>query len=391
MPVVETKPSNKVLIVDDVPKNIQILGNILSRENYQIAYAQYGEQALSILEKQTFDLILLDIMMPGMDGYEVCKRLKSKEKTKGIPIIFLTAKADMESVVKGFESGGQDYITKPFNSAELLARVKMHIELNTRRKQLKELNRTLEDKVKKRTLQLQEANRRLGVLDKAKSDFLSIISHELRTPLNGVVGLTNLLAQTELDEEQEEYIRFLKESSDRLMNFSEIALLITSLRVERYEPELLPVAINNVIEAAIYELNEQENKAVPAIHVAIEKGVGLVLAESELIKKSLMLILKNSLQYAGRKRPIDISVFRETTMLHISIDDSGPGFNKESMNHLFEVFAANNLMHGEGMGLSLSAVKLIMDIHGGEIHINNRENNGAHVELTLSLAEPLNE
>ncbi len=378
----------KILIVDDIPKNIQILGNILSRENYQIAYAQFGEQALSILGKQMFDLILLDIMMPGMDGYEVCKQLKSNKATKDIPVIFLTAKADMESVIKGFESGGQDYITKPFNSAELLARVYTHIQLNVQKNELHELNMNLEKKVKERTAQLFQANQRLNVLDKAKTDFLSIISHELRTPLNGVIGLTSLLDQTELNNEQEEYIKFLKDSSNRLMSFSEIALLITTLKVEQYKPDLLPVAIDNVIEAAIYELKEKEKErhSFPSINISIDKNIGLIMMESDLIKKSLMLIIHNAFRYSDWKEPISIYVFRSNGKAHITVDDFGKGFSKEAMEHLFELFSADDLMHSEGTGLSLAAIKLIMDIHEGEIIINNKKERGAHVELILNLA-----
>ncbi len=373
----------KILIVDDIPKNIQILGNILSRENYQIAYAQLGEEALTILEKQLFDLILLDIMMPGMDGYEVCKKLKQQEKTKDIPIIFLTAKADMESIVKGFESGGADYVTKPFSADELLARVKTHIQLNAQKKELKMLNENLEKLVDERTKQLNEANKRLQVLDRAKTDFLSIISHELRTPLNGIFGLMGLLEKTELDEKQKEYINFLKESSDRLMKFSEIALLITSLKTQVFKPDLMPVEIDNIINLALYELRENQNIPLPEINIDIDENIGLALAESDLLKKSIVLIVDNAIKYAGTENRIDISVFRSNGHIHITVDDYGKGFSKEALEQLFELFSADDLMHKEGKGLSLAAVKLIMDIHGGEIVIKNRENSGARVELIL--------
>ena len=119
----------KILIVDDVPKNIQVVGNILLKENYQITYTQTGIQAISMANDNDFDLILLDVMMPNMDGYEVCKILKSSNKTKNIPVIFLTAKTDNESIIKGFEVGGVDFLTKPFNAKELLARVKTQLDL----------------------------------------------------------------------------------------------------------------------------------------------------------------------------------------------------------------------------------------------------------------------
>lgn len=119
----------RVLIVDDVPKNIQIIANLLGDEKYEISYATNGVQALGHIEEEDFDLVLLDVMMPEMNGYEVCKRIKEGELGKDMPVIFITAKTDEESLIEAFEAGGQDYITKPFNAAELLARVKTHLRL----------------------------------------------------------------------------------------------------------------------------------------------------------------------------------------------------------------------------------------------------------------------
>jgi len=118
-----------ILIVDDNPLNLQFLGNILSRHEYAVGIAQDGKQALKFISTKLPDLILLDIMMPNLDGYEVCKKLKKDDYTKHIPIIFLTAKTEIKEIVKGFEAGAVDYVTKPFNSTELLARVRTHIEM----------------------------------------------------------------------------------------------------------------------------------------------------------------------------------------------------------------------------------------------------------------------
>lgn len=131
------KSSCKLLIVDDVPRNIQIVCNILQEDEYDIYFANDGQSALDKVSENEFDLILLDIMMPGIDGFEVCNSIKSNSKTKEIPIIFLTAKTDTESIIKGFELGAVDYVTKPFNSAELLARVKTHLILKKTNEELK--------------------------------------------------------------------------------------------------------------------------------------------------------------------------------------------------------------------------------------------------------------
>ncbi len=133
-----------VLMVDDVPKNLQVLGTMLSKEKYRIAAASNGEQAIAIADDTLPDLILLDVMMPGLNGYETCTKLKSISKIKEIPVIFLTAKIETEDVVKGFKVGAVDYVTKPFNSFELLARVRTQVELKTNRDLLKEQNELLQ-------------------------------------------------------------------------------------------------------------------------------------------------------------------------------------------------------------------------------------------------------
>ncbi len=134
-----------VLIVDDVAKNLQVLGTILSKQNYKVAAANNGEQALKIAGNTLPDLILLDIMMPGINGFEVCSRLKKDQKTADIPVIFLTAKIEPEDIIKGFEAGAVDYVTKPFNSVELLARTKTHLELKISRDLLKSKNEQLKE------------------------------------------------------------------------------------------------------------------------------------------------------------------------------------------------------------------------------------------------------
>lgn len=133
MPDSDSKKRSNVLIVDDFYQNIRIVANILKKENYQMTFAQTGKSALECTEAKNFDLILLDIVLPSMNGYEVCKVLKKNSETKDIPVIFLTGKTDTESILKGFEIGASDYVTKPFNESELLARVKTHLKLKKSR------------------------------------------------------------------------------------------------------------------------------------------------------------------------------------------------------------------------------------------------------------------
>ncbi len=379
----ETK-NHKILIVDDIPKNIQILGNILSKENYQIAYAQSGKQALSIVEHQKFDLILLDIMMPEMDGFEVCKTLKKNKKTRDIPVIFLTAKADMNSIVKGFAVGGQDYITKPFNTSELLARTETHIQLHEQRIALAEMNEKLEEKVKERTLQLEKAYERLNQLEKAKTDFLDIISHELRTPLNGIAGLTTLLNLTELSNEQKEYIQYLEDVATRLTRFSETALLITDLKTNRNAPDFLPTQVKYFMESALQHFEKNNRGRFKSAHLKLGDNDLLLAANTTLVKKSLEMLLDNACKYGGQEVNIVLSASAIENHLVLSCEDDGPGINEEAQKRLFELFSTGDILHQKGTGLSLAAIKLIMDYHNGKIEVKNLKTGGAQVLLIFN-------
>ena len=212
--------NHKILIVDDQQKNIQVLGSLLRLENYIVGVATNGKQALEILiESNDFDLVLLDVNMPIMNGFEACRAIRKNENLKEIPIIFLTALVDTESIVKGFDVGGQDYVTKPFNSKELLARVSTQLELKHNRDKLKQVNKWLEKKVVERTEELNIANGKLLQLDTAKTEFLNIISHEIRTPLNGIVGPLTILNEFQLPPDVTSMIEVLDESAKRLADF----------------------------------------------------------------------------------------------------------------------------------------------------------------------------
>jgi signal transduction histidine kinase len=241
----------------------------------------------------------------------------------------------MDSIEKAFEIGAQEYITKPFNSAELLARVKTQIQLKIQKQQLKENNIILEQKVKERTKELQKANKMLEKLDKTKSDFLSIISHELRTPLNGIVGLTNLLGTTAMDSSQNEYIEHLKNVSQRLVRFSDMALLITSLKVNQYKPDFLAVSVNHLAKAAIKEFRKINDDVDLKVNLTTNENKPLILADSDLIKQVFILIIENALKYAGNTKPLDISIRVESQNVIIEFKDNGPGFSEEALSHVF--------------------------------------------------------
>ncbi|MBS4059739.1 MAG: response regulator [Bacteroidetes bacterium] len=375
----------KILIVDDNPRNIQIVGNILMKEDVNIAYATEGAKAIELTKTNDFDLILLDIMMPGLDGFSVCEQLRLQKSTMMVPIIFLTAKTDAESIIKGFMAGANDYLTKPFNSAELTARVKTHLDLFTKQKQLDELNQSLEIKVKERTAQLEAANRQLLNLEKAKSEFLSIISHELRSPLNGMIGLTTLLSQTDLTPEQNEYLDSLTQTSRRLARFSEMALLITSLQTKNQTVEIYPVLIKVIIDIVIEEMQEiMIDKEIDLTQSFDNENIQLYV-DADLIRKCISILIENAVYHLPAGGKIQLKVFEaEPEKICIQVNDNGLGFDSEVLDTINDFISNGNMITKEGVGLSLAAVKLIMDVHGGKIFVKNNPDNGASICLLFN-------
>ncbi len=376
----------RILVVDDVAKNIQILGNILRKEGYQIAYATNGVDAISMLLQTKFDLILLDIMMPELDGYETCKKIKDMPESKEIPIIFLTARTDTESIVKGFEIGGEDYITKPFNAQELLARVKTHVELRQKKEFLYSINDILKSKVQNKTKELNEANDRLSILEKAKGDFLKLISHEMRTPLNGMVLLTEQLEKTLTSQTQKENIQYLQTSIQKLLKFSSIALLITTLKAESYQLDFKTLPIEGVVKKVIKNiLPNYQFKNISVEYDVSKDSVYVVKTDSHLLEECFGIVIDNAYRFTPSYSKILVSIFESDPYIVVKISDSGPGFGEKYLKTLFEYFSTDNIEHHtEGLGLGLSASKLIIDSLGGLINVGNKtDESGAFVTIHL--------
>lgn len=204
-----------ILIVDDVPENIQVLGSILREKDYEIAVATSGRQALEVVATRLPDLILLDVMMPEMDGFQVCKELKTSAETRNLPVIFLTARTETEYIVKGFELGAVDYVTKPFNKAELLARVNTNLELK---------------KAQKEIIKFEQKN---AVLAMAVTT-----SHEINQPLTTVQGnfelFFNTLDKTDLTEKQQKYLTKMKTSIEKVRTIIKKFTDSSSIHFEEY-------------------------------------------------------------------------------------------------------------------------------------------------------------
>lgn len=384
----------KVVVVDDIESNIEFVTDVLELENLDIIGAHSGEIAIKVASEENPDLILLDISMPDIDGYEVCRRLKENPATAEIPVIFLTARVQKEDIIKGFELGAVDYIVKPFNFNELISRVRTHIDLKQKTEKIQHVNQELEVLVEQRTEQLLEANTELkntnekllkandelSKLDKTKTEFVLHINHELRTPLNGIQGYLSLLGESLKDGIQLENLQAISELTNRLIKVSELSLLFTELKTSENHIEVRPVDFISCLDEAIDNRDFSDKNIEIELENNFEKL--LVMAEPKLLKSCLSIVVDNALKYSPQNGRIVISVKRYHEFIEMVILDEGPGFSEKALEQLFDFFSADNLhQQSHGFGVGLATAKLILDLIEGSIEIDNHKPKGAFIKL----------
>ncbi len=390
----EAGRKHQVLIVDDIPSNLNFLSEVLHVEGIGVLLATGGADALEIARYKLPDLILLDIAMPVMDGYEVCAGLKADPLTHDIPVIYLTARTEPEDILRGFESGAVDYILKPFNAAELIARVKTHLELKKTTAELKAINLRLEEEVRQRTAEIRKANSDLTIanqklgkayeelsnLDKAKDEFIRHINHELRTPLQGIHGFTLIMEEIVESPEQKEYIQAINSLVKRLVKLSELSLLFTEIKAKNYQVTLKALSLKTAV-VHVLELFKKDRAKIVVVPDIPDENI-FVKADHRLLNTCLELILDNALKYSPEKGEVAIRIFHGDSLTGIEVSDNGPGFSTKAMESLYELFAADNLTYSShGFGIGLATAKIILDTLSARLEINNRTEGGAQVRM----------
>lgn len=383
-----------ILIVDDTPQNIDILGEYLS--DYKIKAATDGEKALKAIDSGIRpNLILLDIMMPGMDGYEVCKRLKQNENTKDIPVIFITAMTEVGDKVKGFECGAVDYITKPFQLEEVKSRIEAHIALSMYRRELENINQRLEIKVQERTRELVSAKEKAEEANKLKSHFLSLISHELRTPMAGILGFSEVLVEESQSEELREFSRLLYSSAHRLKDTIESILTLSKLETQHslIKPEEFKINLEVKRIIAKYAPVANEKRILLFVEGAWEHDD--VFMDKAMFNLIFENILNNAVKYT-EKGVVTVALFNEKKDGHnyicFRISDTGIGIPLDKQQIIFEEF--RQVYEGmernfEGVGLGLSLAKKYIDASGGSIDLESDLDKGSTFTVRLRQSEKI--
>jgi two-component system, sensor histidine kinase and response regulator len=363
-----------ILIVDDIPRNLQVLGNILKNEGYETAVATSGKQALATIDKAKPDLILLDIMMPEMDGYEVCRQIKSHTDYKDIAIIFLTGKSDSDEIVKGFSLGASDYITKPFQKSELMARVKTQLEIKAYRDTI------------------EEQNEQLNRHNANKDRLFSIISHDLRSPFQGLLGLTQILHE-ELDtmerDEISEYIGMIHQSSSKFYNLLENLLQWTILERGQIDFNPEPIRILNVI-TEIIELYSAVSRHKD-IRFEIEADAGIHLySDLNALQTILRNLVSNAIKFSNPGGTVLIKATANGQFTELGVIDAGVGMEPESAAKIFNIEHMKSrpgTQNEKGSGLGLLITKSLIERGGGAIRVESTPGKGSAFYFTQPASE----
>ncbi len=385
--------SFRVLLVDDSPVNIDVLNDILS--DYTRYVALCGEKALQLANSEKPpDLILLDVMMPGMDGFEVCKKLKSNKSTEDIPVIFITSMRDAESIVKGFEIGAVDYITKPFNKCELLSRVATHLELKKSHDKIKKHKNDLEMLVSKRTAELVVAKERAEESDRLKTAFLKSMSHEIRTPMNAIVGFSDLLNDPDIAERDKKgYCKYIVQNTNILLShidniLDQACIVSNESKIQKKECNI-NIILDELKETFTEKKNNLNKENIDLIVSKPDNVNGhIIFTDPQRIKQIFSKIIDNALKFT-EEGFIKFGYFlkdQASQNIKFFVEDTGIGLSQDQQDNIFKSFRKienkNKLYSGVGLGLAIS--KSLINLLGGEIWVESVSGRGSIFNFTIS-------
>ena len=372
----------KVLIVDDNTKIMAIAEVHLKKEGLEVLCVEDGKSALESARQEKPDLILLDVDMPDMSGFEVCQILKDDAELVMIPVVFLTAADDNKSRVRGLDLGAVDYVTKPFDSFELRARVRAALRTKQLQDQLATMNLELEERVDQRTEEIKQ-------LLEQKDAFVNQLSHDLKTPLTPLVALLPMVAERTEDVESKKMLDLIMNNVDYMRNLTERTLQLAqlnspevSLRVEKVD---LASEIRNTIESLSSVFKENGIEIVNNTTMPLD-----IEADRMLIKELIHNLVSNTIKYTNGDGVVTFESFLKDDNVEISIKDTGIGMTIEQQKRIFEEFykADDSRSDRSSTGLGLTICKRIVENHGGSIRAESQgSGHGTSVHFTLPIRQ----
>jgi signal transduction histidine kinase len=378
-PEVPDSSAMTVLIVDDVPANLEVVGRHLENHGYRAVVAQGGKEGIERAALVRPNLILLDVLMPGIDGFETCRRLKANPDTRDIPVIFMTALTDTADKLTGFEVGAVDYVTKPLDGAEVLARIDTHLSLSVLRRQLQEQNAQLKQEIVARE-RIQEALQRSNT---ELEQLAYVASHDMQEPLRMVASYLQLVAQRyqgKLDAEADEFIGFAVDGAKRMQAL--INDLLAYSRVGTKARPFAPTDCGAIVDVVINDLRV----AIEECGARITHGpLPVVMADATQISHLFLNLLANAIKFRGTEAPrVQIDAEPTDDGWCFSVRDNGIGIGPEYFDRIFVLFQRlHSRREYAGTGIGLALCKKIVERHGGRIWVESAPGAGAAFRFTL--------
>jgi DNA-binding response OmpR family regulator len=387
MPALKGRPAfepGAIMIVDDSSANLKLMEEMLAQKGHEVSSFPLGRLALAAATENPPDLILLDVNMPEMNGYDVCARFKSMERICDIPVIFLTALNETPDKVMAFRAGAADFISKPFQLEEFHARVETHLSLHKLQRTLKAQNERLETAVEARTRQLAEANERLTILDDSKNQFLKLISHEFRTPLFGLLGAGELIlegmAHTPQNDELQDVFNV---SRHRILSLLDDALLLTEIDAAAERFKAAPVCLDRVLHYAVEKTAEfAESRRVALVSPA--SGNEFVLGHESLLGRALHALIETAVKFSAAGGQVRLTSSRERGLPLVFIESSGRAIPEQARSRFFELLSiGDTITPGGDLGLAPFMAFRILSLFGASVEVENLDPPGIRLTVVL--------
>ncbi|ARU86528.1 hybrid sensor histidine kinase/response regulator [Pseudomonas sp. M30-35] len=391
-----SKIITKLLIVDDIPENLLALDALIRGEGRQIFHAKSGEQALSLLLQHEFALAIIDIQMPGMNGFELAELMRGTEKTKNIPIVFVSAAGrELNYAFKGYETGAVDFLQKPLDVQAVTSKVAVFADLDRQRQAINiQVNALEKGRREQETLlsELRCTQEELKLAVRMRDDFMSIVSHELRTPLNGLI-LDNQLRKMHLESGNMQAFtadRLLAMNSrderqiTSLIRLIEDILDVSRIRTGKLSIRRAQVDLGDLTEQVLDRYSAQLNESGCTLSSDIATGV-VGNWDAFRIEQVIINLLTNAMRY-GAKKPIIVRVFADNQFAYLQVQDHGVGISEQDQQRIFGQFErVNTNQSAQGLGLGLFITEQIVTAHQGQISVASRQGEGAMFAVTLPL------
>lgn len=353
---------SEILIVDDNPDSLRILVEMLQCRGYRVRSATNGKRALQSAQKSPPELILLDVCMPDMTGLQVCTALKEQEESKDVPVLFISALDDTQDKLRAFEQGGVDYITKPFQEAEVLARIETQLTILRQRRKI------------------EHDFRHLKQLEELRDGLTHMLVHDLRSPLTGIVGYAHLLQRMVGPRLQADELTWLNQIKDLTSHL--IDMVSNILDVSRLEANNMPLVVQKVC------LRTLANEAVGSLG-AVEHTIEIVapacvetVCDPALIRRVVANLTGNALRYSPPDQPVQVMIQQAGSVIETRVRDRGPGVPTEFQERIFEKFTQVE-RRGNHSGLGLTFCKLVVEKHAGKIGVHSQPGQGAEFWFQL--------